>query len=400
MTAPALGAWTRQVIPPRVGDCDDTVAVFCGIYGQRWIGNAIDSLETQTTFPVQVVMAINGHDSRVVERVTDYQRNSRHRVWVAINAVNIGPAGSYHRNRDLIQVPWTIFMHQDDVYLEDHITVMRDMASRSSPKTLGLFTSLGGISEDGARRVAPPPMDNSLLRSAPSWIVVPEIIRQHPFPTPAGAVRTDTQFAGMAWYDSGAPDSEWFTRLACRGLLDATDEVTVLYRQPSDSESSRTDWHTRAWLWSASLDRIFSSPEFYELLCTMPEAHRSTFAEALLKAIPSRYPTSELFRFLQFMAAQRMCETWVYREPVSRAFIAGTLSQWGRSAALESLVSLGAEPASAGQVGSSNLLGALPRRSWADATTRAIYRRYGHRLPARLQRSSLSVYKAWRKGAS
>jgi len=394
-------SWSRQVFAPAMSPRESTVSLFCGVYGPRWIDNAIKSIEGQSVAPIQVVIAVNSPAQDIVERLLKYQRSSKHSVWIAVNERNLGPAGSFLRNRDLVNSPWTIGIHQDDVYLRHHVSVLQDMARQSTWETLALFTSLGGISENGHRPTSPPPMDNAHLRGASSWVLVPEIIRRHPFPTPAMAVRSDYALSDMAWYDSGAPDSEWFARLACVGTLDASDEVTVLYRQPVDSESSRTDWNTRAWLWSASLSRIIGSPEFLLMLQSVPQGSRDAFAQSLLTAIPARYPSSPLFDWLGFLAAQRMCEAWEYREIVALEHVASTLAQWGPSAATRSLETLSGRPMPyRSSTELSGLLGRAPRRPWLEVKGRDAYRRYGHKLPPMLRKISLSAYKAMRGGAS
>lgn len=401
MTEVDASPWPRQVLAPPPRDVNLTLAAFCGVFGSRWVENAIDNVERQSVEPVQVVMALNGHDADVLARLSQFQATSPHEVWIVVNETNLGPMGSFQRNRDLIRATWTAFLHQDDIYLEPHLEVLRDLAMSSPPTAVALFAGMGGVSEDGQKRTAPPPMDNAALRGEPPWVVVPEVIRRHPFPTPTLAVRTRTDVGGMAWYDSGAPDSEWFARLALLGTIHATDELTVLYRQPADSESSGTDWHTRAWLWSVSLARIVMSQEFLMMLRAMPRERRSAFAKELLLAIPARYPSAELFEYLQFVAAQRMCEAWDYTEVVSLGRVASTLAQWGPSAATRSIDSLSngeGSPASDSRV--NDLLGNAPRRSWLEKRGRSAYRRYGHKLPTGLRNASLMAYKAVRGGAS
>lgn len=401
MTSTSDGPWSRHVFAPKRRDVDATVAVFTGIHGSRWVGNATESLDKQSLDPVQAVFAINGRDDVALSHLTRFQRESRHEVWVVVNERNIGPAGSYQRNRDLIRAPWTVFMHQDDVYLAPHLETIREMAVRASDDTVALFTALGGISEDGTARTTPPPMDGAKLRQQPPWILVPEIIRKHPFPTPAVATRSCVHPEGMAWYDSGAPDSEWFARLACRGTVNAIDDVTVLYRQPADSESSRTNWHTRAWLWSASVERILSSPEFLHLLDGIPRDQRTPFAQALLSSIPARYPSSPIFRYLQFLAAQRLCQAWDYKEERSVAFLEDFLAQWGPSAAVTSLEALsGRQPQATSDPAGTALLGSSPRIPRLEGAGRLAYRRYGYLLPVKMRSATLKAYRGLRKGAS
>jgi hypothetical protein len=396
-----LGSWPRIVHEPRARDVNRDWTVFSGIFGTRWVDNAISSVDRQSIGPLKVIVAVNGSNDEIESKLLEWQRNSQHEVWVVVNAVNLGPMGSFVRNRDLISSEWTAFFHQDDIYLQTHLTAMSRLARESSPGTVALFTSIEGVSEDGKRRMTAPPFRNEVLRLAPPQLLVPAIVRRHPFPTPAFAVRAGPEVHGLAWYDSGAPDSEWLARLGCLGTFEATDEVTVLYRQPASSESSRTGRGARAWQWAVSLDRLLNSAEFMGMLLRMEPSDRSDFAAALLAALPARYPDSPAFYFLQFVAAQMMCEAWSYGEPTSLQCLADGLGELGQSAALVSLTSLGAEPAD-GRSGPaiSALVNSTDHAGMWDERGKRLYRRFGHRLPTSWRRQLLSAYYRLGRGAS
>jgi hypothetical protein len=393
--------WSRTVFPAPPRDVDPGVGVFTGIFGARWLSNAFENLDRQTAFPVAALIAVNGSDDYIVSRCLEFQERSIHAVTVAVNSVNLGPMGSFYRNRDLTAGDWIAFMHQDDVYLDIHLTELARLIDQAADTTVGLFTALGGVSEDGDRSVAPPPMSNEHLRLRESWTVVPEIVRKHPFPTPAFAVRRDVHVDDLAWYDSGAPDSEWFARLACMGTLEVSDTVTVLYRQPSDSESTTTDSATRAWLWAASIERIVSSPEFEELLCRMPVESRSTFAAAFLTAVTARYPESPVFEFVRFVAAQKMVDVWSYTEPRSVEALRSDLEMFPPSAALHSLCSVSgpSERTLADRSGVRELVGRVAAPGPLDRSARLAYRRFGHRVPGGLRSQALKLYRSIRRGS-
>jgi hypothetical protein len=370
------------------------VGVWLGVHGDRWVENAIDSVERQTEGSLDVVVALNGPSSWAEERLTAWQHNSRHAITVVINDRNLGPLGSWYANRDLIRTPWVALLHQDDVYLEDHISTLAAAADSAPHDVIAVFTTMDGVTEDGTPQAAPP-MRNRHLDLAPSAVTVQEIIRRHPLPTPASALRNPGGYVdGLAWYDSGAPDSEWFVHLACRGRFRVLDDVSVLYRQPATSESSQTGWESRAWQWAQSLDRFIQSEDFGTFIGTLNSDQRTTVAQGILDAIPARYPTSPAFAFLQFAAAQRMAEAWDYAPGPATDLLLDFLAAGGESAAtrnLESVVgpSTMPDPRTADM---SALLGAPPQASRADRAARRLYRRYGHWLPRWCQEAGYSAY--------
>lgn len=401
MTKSSLDVWAREIHQPPPRSVATDFGVFCGIFGHCWVDNAIDSVERQSGPPFRCVFAVNGLDGQALTRLLAYQETSRHEVWIAVNSTNMGPLGSLYRNQDLLNTSWSALFHQDDVYLANHISVLRDMATRCGPDTVGLFTALGGVSEDGTREMAPPPIRNSHLKGATSVVLIPEIIARHPFPTPAFALRADAQVGGMAWYDSGAPDSEWFCRLACIGRLEATDQVTVLYRQPENSESTLTTTETRIWLWAQGINRIIFSPEFRSFLRSVEPDDRDPLAENILEAIPSRYPGSPVFRFVQFAAAQEMLTAWDYQSAPCLDFIHATLNAWGSSGAVRSLEGLGSSGTTEdSDFGFSELVGRPTKTPWWEQQGRRAYRAHAHRFPRGMRDWAVDFYRRFARSAS
>jgi hypothetical protein len=387
------------VKPPRVFEplrkpLRSRLGVWLGIHGSRWIDSAVASVECQDADPLDVVVAVNGPDEHAEERLIDWQSRSRHSITVAVNDRNLGPLGSWYATRGLLASPWVALMHQDDEYLPHHLTTLARVAETAPSDVMAVFTSMAGISEDGTPQAAPP-MRNRHLDLAPSAVTLPEIIRRHPFPTPASALRNPEGFVdGLAWYDSGAPDSEWFVHLACRGRFRVLDDVTVQYRQPATSESSQTGWESRAWQWAQSLDRFIQSEDFGTFLSKLNSGQRTSVAQDILDAIPSRCPTSPAFAFLQFAAAQRMADAWDYSPGPATDILLDFLAAGGESAAtrnLGSVVGTGTtpDPRAAEML---VLLGAPPQTSPADRAVRRLYRRYGHWLPRWAQEAGYGAY--------
>jgi hypothetical protein len=352
------------------------------------------SVECQEGPSLDVVVVLNGPVPQAEASILAWQHDSRHAITVVVNDRNLGPLGSWYANRDLISSPWVALLHQDDVYLEGHISTLSAAATSAPDDVVAVFTTMEGITEEGAPQAAPP-MRNRHLDLAPSAVTVPEIIRRHPLPTPACALRNPESYVdGLAWYDSGAPDSEWFVHLACRGRFRVLDDVTVQYRQPATSESSQTGWESRAWQWAQSLDRFIQSEHFGTFLSTLKSGQRTSVAQDILDAIPSRYPTSPAFAFLQFAAAQRMAEAWDYAPGPATELLLDFLAAGGESAAtrnLESVVGPGTMPGprTADMLA---LLGAPPQMSGADRAARSFYRRYGHRLPRWAREAGYGAY--------
>ncbi len=381
----------NALLPPRQVS---PVGVWLGVYGDSWVGNAIESVERQSVSALQVVAVLNGPSRSAEEHLLAWQSDTRHDVTVVVNQRNLGPIGSWYATHDLLTSPWVAILHQDDIYLPDHIATLAAAADRVPADVLAIFSTMEGVTEDGHPASAPL-MRNRNLDLAPSSVTLPEILRRHPFPTPASAIRNPGGYVdGLAWFDSGAPDSEWFARLACRGRFRILDNVTVRYRQPATSESSLTGWESRAWQWAQSLGRLIESDDLSGFLAAVPNDERATVARSVLNAIPSRYPKSPVFGFLQCAAAQRMAEIWDYVPGPATDLIRDFLAAGGESAAtrnLESIVIGGGDFTPRFEEVAA-LLGSPPKTSPVDRWGRRVYRRHGHRLPRWAQQAAYNAY--------
>lgn len=376
-----------------------------GVYGNHWVDNVIASVERQDTGPIDVVAAVNGNWPEAVKRLTEWQQATRHSVTIALNGRNLGPLGSWYANLDLLDAPWAAIFHQDDEYLPQHISRL-ERAVESVPKdVLAAFTSMEGVGPSGGATPAPP-MDNERLDMAPTEATLPAILRRHPLPTPTVMLRNpQAMVTDLAWYDSGAPDSEWFARLACRGRFRILADVTVRYRTSALSESNSTGWGSRAWQWAQSLDRLINSDDFAYALSVIPTRARESFSGDVLSAIPARYPGSPIFGFLQFAAAQRMAQTWGYPAGNATEVLAAFLAADPESAALRNLEALtgqvGSQPTRPVDANLSALLGAPPRRGTAEEGGRALFKRYGHMLPRKAQMAAYRAYdRVWARRGS
>ena len=381
------------------------MTIFLGIYGHHWVQTAIASVERQDTEPLAVVAAVNGDWPQAVRELVEWQGSTRHAVTIALNGRNLGPLGSWYANQDAVTSPWVAFLHQDDEYLPDHLPRLESAANQAPADVLGVFTSMEGIDQAG-RPASAPPMDNRLLDMAPTTVTLPAVLRRHPLPTPAMMIRyPEAVVPDLAWYDSGAPDSEWFARLACRGRFRVLDDVTMRYRSSPNGESSSTGWRSRTWQWAHSLDRLISSEDFSTALSAVPVNARDDFSRDILEAIPARYPASPIFGFLQFAAAQRMAQAWGYPSGNATGFLATYLATDPGSAALRNLEALtgrvGTKPTRAVDANLSSLLGEPPRRGRAEEGGRAVFQRYGHLLPRKAQMAAYRAYdRLWaRRGA-
>lgn len=386
----------RSAYRSEAAPASSDVGVFLGIYGDDWIENAIASVERQDSDRLAVVVAVNGPSAGAEERIREWQQSSRHDISVSVNDRNLGPLGSWYLNRDLLTAPWVAPIHQDDVYLPQHIPVLLRAALEAPEDVLAVFGSMSGIDESG-RAVAAPPMDNCYLDLAPTETTLPAILRRHPLPTPAVMLRNPQGFVDdLAWYDSGAADSEWFAHLACRGRFRILGEVTVRYRVSPDSESQSTGWHSRAWQWAQSLNRLIHSGDFGRALAKTSPESRATFAGELLEAIPARYPGSPIFRFLAFSAAQRMATIWQYEPGPATDLLAGYLAADPGSAAARNFAGINgvppAKPTSGAARAIGQLLGEPPSRGRLEESGRATYRRLGHLLPQRAQMGAFRLY--------
>lgn len=369
------------------------ISIFLGIHGSGWVENAISSVEQQVGGPYPVIAAVNGPDAAAARLLSDWANHSRHQVTVVQNDANLGPLGSLYRSLDLIPTPWVATLHQDDMYLPNHLAVHQSQLQHAGPEIVASFTQMEGVSEDGSTRLVGISQASDALDLKESPELLLGILRRHPFAAPTLAFHKDRAFVpDLVWFDSGAPDSEWYARLACRGTFRVSEQVTTLYRDTPVSESRQTDRQTRAWQWAQSLNRLLLSADFYDLITTLNPSDQDEFARALLQAIPSRYPDSPIFGFLQYTAAQTLTSAWQYSSQEALDFLYSTLESIGGSAAAATLkpecsVSDIARPQDTPVV-----LGALPEKSRLHRAGRTAYLRFGHRLSPATRRRLYAIY--------
>ena len=372
---------------------EGTVGVFVGIYGDAWVDNAIHSVERQDAGPVDAVMAVNGPWPNALEKLRAWQSQTEHRVTVVANQSNLGPLGSILLNWDLMSGDWLAIMSQDDLYRPNHLSTMAREGRDAPDDVLAIFTALDGISADGLSPRPGPPFLNAHLDLAPSRKLETEIIRRHPLPAPTVAFRrAKAGVPGLAWYDSGSPDSEWYGLLACRGRFRVLQQVTASYRESPDSESRATGWASRAWQWAQGLNRLLLSAEFRTLAAATPEEEREGFAQDLLAAISARYPGSPLFQFLQFTAAQQLADVWHYPPAEATRYLQGAMASMGESGATRNLASLTAQGAPTVPVDYAALLGQPPRSSALEHAGRRAYGRFAGVLPVGVRQRLYATY--------
>ena len=369
------------------------ISMFLGIFGSAWVDNATASAEQQAGGAFHVVAAINGPDPVATQRLSTWANKSKHLVTVVQNNLNIGPLGSLHRSLDLISTPWVATLHQDDIYLPNHLDVHRSQLREAGPEIVASFTQMEGVSEDGATRTVGVPQASEGLDRGMSPDLLLGILRRHPLAAPTLAFHKDRAFVrDLVWFDSGAPDSEWYARLACRGTFRVSTEVTTLYRDTPISESRQTDRETRAWQWAQSVNRLLLSADFHDLAVTIAPSDRDQFSRELLESIPSRYPDSPIFGFLQYTAAQTLANAWDYSSQEALDFLYSTLESLGESAAANTLAPQCSTTNIVRPADTAAVLGALPEKGRLHRAGRTAYQRFGHRLSPAARKRLYSIY--------
>lgn len=369
------------------------ISVFLGIFGSAWVDNAISSVEQQIGGAFHVIAAVNGPDPIATQKLSAWASESRHLVTVVQNNSNLGPLGSLHRSLDLISTPWVATLHQDDIYLPHHLEVHRSQLEEAGPDTVASFTQMEGVSEDGATRTVGVPQSSEGLDRVRSPDLLLGILRRHPLAAPTLAFHKDRAFVhDLVWFDSGAPDSEWYARLACRGNFRVSRQVTTLYRDTLVSESRQTDRKTRAWQWAQSLNRLLLSADFCDFAVTIAPGDRDQFARELLESIPSRYPDSPIFGFLQYTAAQTLTNAWDYSSQEALDFLYSTLESLGGSAAANTLAPQCSTTSIVRPADTAAVLGVLPEKGRLHRAGRTAYQRFGHRLSPAARKRLYSIY--------
>lgn len=231
-------------------------------------------------------------------------------------------------------------MHQDDVYLDNHLETLCAAVSKQSTNVVTVSTDMGSIDENGIQYSSPP-------RAA--WLLPDDSLetnflanlRLQAVPWPSTAIRTESLFAvASAWHSSSFQDTEMMLHLAMIGKSVYLPVQTMLYRENPDSGSHELNRMEREVGAGLAMLRVFASDRFRDFLSHVPEIDRTSFARSVVSGVRARLGSNDICQYVQLHAAEVMQFNWGYKVLELNELVAHAYYQMGSQRTFEFLRSL------------------------------------------------------------
>lgn len=316
---------------------ESQLTVFLGVYnGAKYLDLLLEQIYRQDLgeFPLLIVENASTDDSW--EQIMQWPLEIMRRAKLVRNPINVGAIGTLVLNLVEVETPWLVSLHQDDIYLPNHLSILNQAIEAALEDEVVVFTDMGTVDLQGRR-------SETLIRQ--SWIAdlstretsfISNLVQQS-VSYPSAAFRTSALTGvDIPWHSTSFPDTEITLLQSPFGKFKFIPEQTMLYRVNPESTSRDLGPKERLLGPLASLARVMGSESFYLLCSEVAEENRQRFSKAVLAGIQMRLGESPLCEIVKLIAAETMALAWDYTEKNSREQILITykLAEAGRTTKL------------------------------------------------------------------
>lgn len=311
--------------------------VFLGVYnGAQFLDSLLEQLLLQEAEGFPLLIVENASTDGSWELINSWPSQITRRAKLVRNPINVGGIGTLVLNLFEVETPWLVTLHQDDIYLANHLQTLKQSIGVASEDELVVFTDMGTVDLRGKVMA-------SLIRQ--SWIADLSTressfianLTQQSVSYPSAAFRASAlSRANIPWHSTSFPDTEITLLQAPVGNFKFVPKQTMLYRVNPNSTSRDLDPKERILGPFASLTRVMASESFYLLCIGVQDENRSSFSKAVTRGIEMRLGESPLCELVKLIASETMALAWDYTEPTSREQILQTykLAEDGRTTKL------------------------------------------------------------------
>jgi len=316
---------------------ESPLTVFLGVYnGAQYLDSLLEQLLLQETREFPLLIVDNASTDGSWEKIIEWPLEIRRRIKLVRNPINVGGIGTLVLNLIEVETPWLVTLHQDDVYLPNHIRIFTQAIATASKDEVVVFTDMGTVDLQGKRL-------QTLIRQ--SWVAdlsTPEAsfianLVQQSVSYPSAAFRTSAlSSVEIPWHSTSFPDTEITLLQAPIGKFKFIPKQTMLYRVNPYSSSRDLNPKERILGPFVSLARVMGSQSFFQLCYEVTEKNRQGFSKAVLEGIQTRLGESPICEIVKLVAAETMAMAWDYTEKTSREQILKTymLAEDGRTTKL------------------------------------------------------------------
>ncbi|MFC5503409.1 glycosyltransferase [Lysinimonas soli] len=378
------------------------MTVFVGLYNAiPYFDHLLSQIESQTAGAVRWLFVDNASSDDTWSRLTEWSTAADRDITIVRNGFNLGATGSIFVNLDLVTTEWVTFIHQDDIYLPNHLRILDETAAAAAEDVVGVFSDMARADHEGRAIGSFPPLIWMLPDLDPPTVFL-ALLRNHCIPWSALAVRTQVfRETEAPWHSTAFPDTEITMRLAGRGRFIHVERETMRYRDNMASESRSIDDRERKFGATVSLFRVFNSAEFASLARAISPTDRASFVTGLSNSITVRLGETDRAALVRAGALERLEQLWDNFESTGLAELAGIYGGLGATATSGLLDRMSA--AAGGDPDRSTSIAPLPEGGMVTATdpaspARAIpsflmtaYERIGHLVPYGIRRAAARI---------
>lgn len=288
------------------------VTVFLGVFNATSHSEIIRSnLLSQDWQGCNLVMVDNNSSDSSWEMINHIATELPCPVRVAKNPKNVGGAGSWLSNLDLVTAPWVATMHQDDYYYPEHVQVLRGLVGQAASRVAMCTTSMDRW--DGGRGINLFPRTNWLLDASDPVSVFLAHLRFHALPFPTAAFRKSAvESLPISWHDTSFGDTEIVLRLAAEHQFVSHPKATMAYRENPASESHVLKHENRSIGQRIGLLKVFGSDAFGILAKGIALEHRDAFFIHAIESIDIRLAESSETELTKRFLAEMLSIHWNY----------------------------------------------------------------------------------------
>jgi DNA-binding CsgD family transcriptional regulator len=317
---------------------NSAITMFFGLHNaEQYLDSILEFLRSQPD-DFQILIVDNASSDSTWSKIREWPMEIVNRATLVKNPINIGATGSLALNLDLIRTPWVSTIHQDDLYLKNHVNVQVEAIRSVTPDCNCVVTDMGSLSSSGKIEAGRPRASWLLPDDSPESLFIANL-RLHSVPFPAAAFRVEKlKVTPVPWHSTAMPDTEWVLKaIGPNGILHVP-QITMHYRENPFSESHSLGESESQLGNFMALNRVLNSESFYQLLVSVADHDRNKFAEAVFEGLRFRIRDEARWGLISLAAAEQMALAWGYSESSSLKLINRAYAKTG-SDRIEGLVS-------------------------------------------------------------
>ena len=320
----------REVKTYKNGKSDYALTLFLGLYNaEKYLAGLKVQILNQKSNNFNLLIVDNASTDNTWLQLENFISDIDVPITLVKNPLNLGSTGSQVLNFDLLNSDWFAFIHQDDYYSPNHVKTLAKEIDNAHEGVIAISTLMGSKLPNG-KKSSDPPRAIWLVPSTDPQTTFLANVRQHTVPWPSTAFRTKPFIECLPpWHGTAFPDTEIILKLCARGKFHQIEKVTMSYTENPDSESHSINEVERVIGATASLARIFTSPEFIEISKGVPQGDRKEFSEALQNAITARIGNGPLNEMLWLIANETLLIAWEYSNSINLSNTSELYSQIG-----------------------------------------------------------------------